>query len=76
MSFVCDWKYRHIGRFEAWTAELNATMQSLAAEVWLDHGEWNWTIYCGPNEWPGGTAQSAEEAMSAVQERISTKLAH
>jgi hypothetical protein len=69
MSLVCDWKHMQVGQFEGWTVQF-AAVQDVAAEVWLDHGEWNWTIYCGPNEWPGGTATSAEEAMHAVLDKI------
>jgi hypothetical protein len=71
MSLVYDWKHWNVGSFEGFTAQCNAAMQALAAEVWLDHGEWNWTIYYGSTEWPGGAVRTAEEAMTAVQERLS-----
>ncbi|HYG98123.1 MAG TPA: hypothetical protein VD837_03260 [Terriglobales bacterium] len=72
MNFTYDWKHWQAGNFEGWTTECSADLHSLAAEVWLDHGEWNWTIYRGRDELPGGIAGSAEEAKSAVQERFST----
>lgn len=70
MSVHYDWKHWRAGDFEGWTVECSASLSALAAEVWLDHGEWNWTIYCGRDEWPGGTASSADEAKSAVNARF------
>lgn len=70
MSPVYSWKHWHFGSVEGWIAECEFAMRSLAAEIWCERGEWNWTVYSGPSEFPGGPAHSAEEAKSAVQQRF------